>query len=150
GVGPDIFEQENGSLRSAARPLSAVRDAQALRDAFDTLARDRAEEIPEPVREAVREGLRAHQGEVIEQVFEREGAAGQASDRLRSALERLQNLDVSPSRWATLRDALKQIYRKGRRAQRAASAEPSDEALHEWRKRAKDLWHALEVLTPAW
>jgi CHAD domain-containing protein len=32
---------------------------------------------------------------------------------------------------------------------RAAADEPSDEHLHEWRKRAKDLWHALQIVRPA-
>ena len=40
------------------------------------------------------------------------------------------------------------IYRRGRRAQRSAADEASTEAIHELRKRAKDLWHAAQVLRP--
>jgi CHAD domain-containing protein len=32
---------------------------------------------------------------------------------------------------------------------RAAADEPSDERLHEWRKRAKDFWHSVQILRPA-
>ncbi len=32
----------------------------------------------------------------------------------------------------------------------AAVTEPSDESLHDWRKSTKYLWHALELLRPAW
>jgi CHAD domain-containing protein len=32
---------------------------------------------------------------------------------------------------------------------RAAAADPTTENLHEWRKRTKDLWHALQILRPA-
>jgi CHAD domain-containing protein len=48
-----------------------------------------------------------------------------------------------------LRPGLQRIYRRGRRSMRAVADEPSDEHLHEWRKRAKDLWHALQIAHPA-
>jgi CHAD domain-containing protein len=50
---------------------------------------------------------------------------------------------------AALAPGLKRIYRRGRRAFRAAEAEPSSEHLHELRKRTKDLWHAAQILRPA-
>ena len=31
-----------------------------------------------------------------------------------------------------------------------AIADPTVERLHEWRKRVKDLWYHLRILTPAW
>jgi CHAD domain-containing protein len=46
--------------------------------------------------------------------------------------------------------AFARIYRRGRRAQRAAEADPSDDNFHEWRKRAKDLRYGLELLSGAW
>jgi CHAD domain-containing protein len=48
-----------------------------------------------------------------------------------------------------LRPGLERIYRRGRRGMRAAAGEPRDECLHEWRKRSKDLWYALQILRPA-
>ena len=50
---------------------------------------------------------------------------------------------------APLAPGLKRIYRRGRRAQRAADADTDTEHLHELRKRAKDLWHAGQVARPA-
>jgi CHAD domain-containing protein len=41
---------------------------------------------------------------------------------------------------------MKRIYRRGRKRIRAAAAEPTTENLHEARKRAKDLWHATQVM----
>src|SRR5207244_130714 len=41
---------------------------------------------------------------------------------------------------------LEQVYRRGRKALRAARRDPSVENLHELRKRAKDLWHAGQLL----
>ena len=45
-----------------------------------------------------------------------------------------------------LEPGLRRIYRRGRRAMRRAQADPTDENLHEWRKRVKDLWHAEQIM----
>jgi CHAD domain-containing protein len=49
-----------------------------------------------------------------------------------------------------LRPGLKRAYERGRRRYRDACADPSDEALHEWRKRAKDLWYHLRLVRRGW
>ena len=45
---------------------------------------------------------------------------------------------------------LERTYRRGRRAFKAALEEPSAEALHEWRKRVKDLWYEHTLLRELW
>ncbi|MGH2822338.1 MAG: CHAD domain-containing protein, partial [Thermoleophilaceae bacterium] len=45
---------------------------------------------------------------------------------------------------------LKRSYRRGRRDWRAAVKDPSTENLHEWRKRAKDLWYHCSILEETW
>jgi hypothetical protein len=47
---------------------------------------------------------------------------------------------------ASLAEGFAKIYKKGRRARRRAEREPSAENFHELRKRAKDLWHASQLL----
>jgi CHAD domain-containing protein len=47
-----------------------------------------------------------------------------------------------------LAPGFERIYKRGRRALKAARRDPTDENLHELRKRAKDLWHAAQVLRP--
>ena len=41
-------------------------------------------------------------------------------------------------------------YRRGRRELERAEREPTTENLHEWRKRAKDLWYHARLLEKAW
>jgi CHAD domain-containing protein len=48
-----------------------------------------------------------------------------------------------------LEPGFERIYLRGRRALKAARKDPDTESLHELRKRAKDLWHAAQVLRPA-
>jgi CHAD domain-containing protein len=52
--------------------------------------------------------------------------------------------------WGIVGPGLRRIYRRGRRSFHAAVGEPSTENLHEWRKRAKDLWYAYRILRPSW
>ncbi len=52
--------------------------------------------------------------------------------------------------FAALKPGLRRIYRRGRRRIRAAAADPTTENLHEARKRVKDLWHATQIVRPAY
>lgn len=45
---------------------------------------------------------------------------------------------------------LERSYRRGRDGFRSLGDEPSAFALHEWRKRVKDLWYQLRLLPPVW
>jgi CHAD domain-containing protein len=49
-----------------------------------------------------------------------------------------------------VRPGLEREYRRGRSALRAVRGDPSAEAVHEWRKRVKDLWYHLRLLQSAW
>jgi CHAD domain-containing protein len=69
--------------------------------------------------------------------------------RVRSAAQALRGARVRGD-WPVLTDGLCEVYRRGRRALGTARREPSAECLHEWRKQVKHLWHALELLEPAW
>jgi CHAD domain-containing protein len=68
---------------------------------------------------------------------------------LRAARGRVAGWTLNGMEGDVLVDGLRRIYRRGRRAYRAARQEPTTEALHEWRKRVKDLWHAAQLLRPA-
>jgi CHAD domain-containing protein len=50
----------------------------------------------------------------------------------------------------TLTAGSERAYRRGRDAFRAALDDPSAERLHDWRKRAKDLWYHQRLLRDAW
>jgi CHAD domain-containing protein len=56
------------------------------------------------------------------------------------------NLRRETARFDNIGPGLKSAYRRGRNAYRDALQEPSPEHLHQWRKRAKDLWYQLRLL----
>ena len=47
--------------------------------------------------------------------------------------------------WKALEPGLDRGYRRGRHAFERARTKPTVDNLHEWRKRAKDLWYALRL-----
>lgn len=56
---------------------------------------------------------------------------------------------LTQDRWRALRGGLQRSYARGRAGCATVSAGGSDEQVHEWRKRVKDLWYQQRLLTPA-
>jgi CHAD domain-containing protein len=51
--------------------------------------------------------------------------------------------------WELIAPGLHRSYRRGRKRLREIEERVSDETLHEWRKRAKDLWYQLRLIQDA-
>jgi CHAD domain-containing protein len=150
GLGEAVFRQEKTCFRDAGRPLSEVRDAKVLLDTFDELTDKEDERLPRQAVARLRRVLVERQQEVSRRVLE----GGALFDRLAAvvaaARERVADWPRLKNSWATLAPGLKRVYKQGRNAMRAVQDQPTIEALHEWRKRVKDLWHQLQVLQPVW
>ncbi len=131
-----VLGREQERLRQAARRLSATRDAQVAVATLDRLAGPRGaagapRAGPRPGRGGARRPGRARR--------RRGGGAGRRGGRRRG-------------RRAGGRDGLRHEYRRGRAAagEVEAAQEPDAEQLHAWRRRVKDLWYHLRLLSPAW
>jgi CHAD domain-containing protein len=149
-LGEQAFERENALLRDIGRRLSGARDAEVLASTLEDLLRRNPKKLAR--RRGVRR-LRAHlRGE-------REGAAeatlADGPTRART-LGELRQLHARVSAWRladaggidALEPALKRLYGQGRRRRRRATRGSGERtrAMHEWRKRVKDLRYAAELL----
>jgi len=154
------FREHNAALRDAARGLSAARDAAVALATFDAL-------IPEPdvLLGAVRADLLARRDDPGAHNPLAQGGpdpallqtAAQALSVARPALL----ADLGPLDWDVLAAGLRDSYGGGRAAMQAALAGHDgelgdlgqlghdDEAFHDWRKRAKDLWYQCQLLRDA-
>jgi CHAD domain-containing protein len=143
----DVYRRENETFRDAGRALSGVRDAAVLVETLDDIRTRYAGELPDGafggLRDALDEEARAAHDALEDDRTAIEGVAG----TLDAARARVAGWRVAEG--ATLAPGFKRIYRRGRRALRAAGEDGSTESLHELRKRAKDLWHAAQVLQRA-
>jgi len=146
GLGRKLYERENARFRDAGRPLSEVRDAGVLVEAFDQLLERYGSSVRPEAADAIRSALSDRKQDVLRRVLHEEKALAVVTTTVQEARASVKRWDIRGDDWAILKRGLRDVYRKGRRAFVTASDDPTDETLHEWRKRVKDLWYVLEVL----
>jgi len=133
----------NRRLRVTARRLAGRRDADVLLETLDELIKS-GDVAKKPVR-----GLRKE----LAAEARREADDAQipfAQAELTVARGEIDALAPRKDSFKAFRPGLQQIYGDGRAAYRAARKRPTDENLHEWRKRVKDLWYSASILHSAW
>jgi CHAD domain-containing protein len=148
-VGDATYRRENTALRDAGRRLSGVRDAAVMVQTLDDVRERYADELPAGAFAGLRSALEREAGESRARL----AVDSTPVDEVIAALRTRRN---ATARWplpdeadeAMLAPGLQRIYRRGRKALRAARKDTDTEHLHELRKRAKDLWHAAQVLRP--
>ena len=145
-LGDDVYAHENSCFRDTARQLSGVRDADVM---ILTLAdlEQRYGELPGAARK-LRPALVAHRFRVS--AGSTRLAAQSAIDTLVEARERVDDWPVESEGFDAFDEGLGRAYRRGRKAYRRAEELPSAEHMHDWRKRAKDLWYHVSLLEDAW
>jgi CHAD domain-containing protein len=129
---PAAYRYVTTRLRVAGQTLSAERDAAVMEE----LLRDFAD-ADEAELSVVLARIAAQREGPVE---------GEAIQALHDASAPVPDWTASAS---TVVSGFRSRYRRGRRAFRAARADPTDEQLHEWRKRAKDLWYSSQLLRAA-
>jgi CHAD domain-containing protein len=149
-LGDSTYCRENQRFRDAARNLADARDAQVR---AKTLAALRKRFTGDP------ENLDAKDWKALKASL---GSGDTAPDGLREAMKDtaaeievgLGHVDDWPLDGAggfdLFEDGLRRAYRRGRKRFAEARESPTAAGLHEWRKRAKDLWYHLRLLRVAW
>jgi len=141
-----VYAHEAERYREAGRLLSPLRDAEVKLGTLAALT-------GEP-------GLPAKAAESWRLILERdrEAAGDTAPDRaveaeaialIEAGRAGIEGWEVRDS-WKAIGPGLDRAYRRGRQGMRGARRRRDDEAWHEWRKRAKDLWYAQQLLAGAW
>jgi CHAD domain-containing protein len=145
-IGDKTYARENQRFRDAGRALSDARDAQVRLQTVDALAERFPDDPPPGGWWALRAGLAGD-----------EPADGELQGLRESTATEVQEGDLAIDDWPLesdgfelLRPGFRRAYARARKRYRAALGEPTDEALHEWRKRSKDLWYHLRLFKRAW
>jgi CHAD domain-containing protein len=148
-LGVDLYRAENERYRDAGRLLSPSRDAEVKVETLeglcgrfsDRLAADAADWLEQLRRERDRAVRAARMGDAdsIE-------AALRAVEEGRS---RIEAWPLETSSWKLVGPGISRAYRRGRREMSRAAENPSGANMHQWRKRAKDLWYHLRIVRDA-
>jgi CHAD domain-containing protein len=149
-LGDEAYRRENTIFRDAGRRLSGTRDAAVLVQTLDGLTARYRDELGDDAFTGLRAALVSEAEAASSALSEDRTGVDAVQGTLEAARRRVGGWplpdDGGP---ATLAPGFERIYRRGRRALKVARRDPDTEALHELRKRAKDLWHAAQVLRPA-
>ena len=149
-LGPGVVTVAQSDLREASQSISAQRDADARVETVDRL-----------VAATPAEGARAALDRLHRICTDAAAAqrAGGSLDRatVHAVAHRLQRtrdwlvlVAGQADGWDALEPGLRRQYARGRRRFAALGDAPTDEELHEWRKRAKDLWYHERLLRRLW
>ena len=141
-LGKSTSARENACFRDAARELSGARDSDVMLETLGEL------ELPSGLGWELRKLIQAQRE--TNGAGDREAAARDAVAILEQARERVGDWPLRHDSFDAVADGLERTYRRGRRDFRAARDEPTVEALHEWRKRVKDLWYQHTLLRSLW
>jgi CHAD domain-containing protein len=149
-LGEKGFARENAVLRDAALRLAGARDAEVRVITLDTLIERHPKKLGR--RGGVgrlRSQLIAQREQAIRDAYEDHLARAEVLDELRALRERVEHWSFPRQEGiAIVEPGLRSIYRQGdRRRRRAARSKRSGaRAMHQWRKRVKDLRYAAEML----
>jgi CHAD domain-containing protein len=143
----DGYGDENRAIRDAARMLSGVRDAGTLIATYDAVADHFADEIERrsfgPIRARLtRDARKAREDPGLEARLAEVGRA------LAAVRERAAGWKLDETGFGAVGGGAGKTYKRARRRMEAAWAEPSDAAMHAWRKRVKYHWYHARLLRP--
>jgi CHAD domain-containing protein len=149
-LGDEAYRRENTIFRDAGRKLSGARDAAVLVQTLDALTARYRDELDDDAFAGLRDALASEAEAASSALSDDRTAVDEVQGALEAARRRVGGWPLpDDGGLAMLEPGFERIYRRGRRALKAARKDPDTEPLHELRKRAKDLWHAAQVLRPA-
>ncbi len=147
-VGSKTYKRENKALRDVGRSLSASRDAAVLVETVDRLG----EQVPLARRSLapLRGVLEQRRHETAASALDEGGALATAADEIEEIRARVEGWRLRKDGFSALEDGLRRTYRRGSERFAEAREDPTDERMHEARKRVKDLWYHARILRPVW
>jgi CHAD domain-containing protein len=147
-VRADIGKKEFGSLnrgfRDTGRLLSSTRDADVLLITLENLIDDRRRFV------GIRAALRERSDELRGQISGDAGPVSEARANLDDLELSVRHLTFNSTGASLFLGGFKDCYAGGRRALSESLDAPTNENLHEWRKRSKDVWYHLRILKSVW
>jgi CYTH domain-containing protein/CHAD domain-containing protein len=143
----DTYTAVNAEVRDGARELSSLRDAHALLGTVEDLA-------------AVLDGNGTDELDIVQgrlrvaATAATHGVEGQ-DPRIAVARGRMETARTMAETWSATIDAdamaggVAKTADRGRTAWKSTRKDPTDDQVHEWRKRVKYLWYQARLLEPA-
>ena len=152
-LGDELYRTENNRLRDAGRTLSAARDAEVKLETVRALRDHFPDEMPAAPFEALVAALEVEREEMTARgagLAEAWRSADQAAAMIEETRAGVKDWPLEGPAWKLVKKGLATSYRRSRKRFRDTMSEPTSAAVHEWRKRVKDLWYHLRLIQGAW
>jgi CHAD domain-containing protein len=150
-LGSRRFKAENRRYRDAGRRLSRSRDAEVKLETLAALRSRFGDDFPRVGSEGWEGALERERDEIVDSGRAETAAEIEAAAKaIAKGRERILAWPLETDSWKLVEAGLSTSYRRGRRAMRRTRADFGSTHVHEWRKRAKDLWYQLRILQNAW
>lgn len=149
-LGDDLYRAENERYREAGRLLAPSRDAEVKVETLESLCERFSGRLDPADTSDWLDELRQERDLAVAEA--REGDADSIGAALEAVEEGRARIDAWPleaDSWKLVGPGISWAYRRGRREMRRAAEDPSGANMHQWRKRAKDLWYHLRILRDA-
>ena len=150
-LGQRIADRDNKALRDLGRRLSPARDASVRVAAMDQLVNGKGNGALKRLQAVttLRKRLATRQTSALG-VVRRNSDLTAIRRELESLRRRVRRWPLRKEGYDCLERGFRRSYRRGRSGLAEAYASRTDEAFHDWRKRAKDLRYQAGLLEPVW
>lgn len=146
----ETYSHENAWFRDVAGELSRVRDASALVETLDSLGETYADQADDAFLDRVRQTLLRRRDELAQSEGDIEARVDNLVAALDGAQKRVDRWTLEAEGFAAVRPGLAKTYARGRAAVATVDASPTEENVHELRKRSKYHRYHVQILTPLW
>ena len=144
------FQRENHRLRDLGRALAESRDATAMLESWDALAKRFPDLFNEADFKQARRRLQARAKQAESGATDLDARIGKVIDELKSARSCIDTWPLQAKGFDLLAGGVKRTYADGCAELAKVRHDLSDEQLHQWRKRVKDHWYQTRLLAPSW
>jgi CYTH domain-containing protein/CHAD domain-containing protein len=149
-LGDELYRTENERYREAGKLLSPSRDAEVKVETLEDLRGRFSERLAAADTADWLGELWGERDRAVQEAGE--GGTDPIPTALTAVEEgraRIHTWPLETNSWKLVGPGISRAYRRGRREMSRAAADPSGANMHEWRKRAKDLWYHLRILRDA-
>jgi len=149
-IGNQNFKNENSFYAGSGRVLSDLRDSTVLITTFDKLLKISELEMSTFDFSVFRNFLVEKHKNISASKSKKSEVINSLSTDLLLARSRVFDWEISGDSFKLIKKNLRRIYEQGQQNMFAVLNEPAKPNVHEWRKRVKDLWYSMRILSNVW
>ncbi|WP_373059031.1 CHAD domain-containing protein [Zunongwangia sp. H14] len=149
-LGEKKYKEINIFFRDLGQELSPIRDLTAHMETIGILQERYGDHIYVKFFNSIVQELEKERDSLEKELKEKKFFSEYILDQFTGAQEEFTEWPVKSTDLAVVLPGLKLTYERGMDALEEAYAQPDAANFHEWRKRAKYLWHQLQLMEQLW